>query len=71
MNQIDIYSYDELKILWRAEDNVAVLHEFGASNIYLHSVSYLYAMSMQENKNLIPSVLTLALNDAITYDKVS
>lgn len=26
---------------------------------------------MQGNKDLIPSILTLALNDAITYDKVS
>lgn len=27
-------------------------------------------VSMQENQDLIPSVLTLALNDAATYDKV-
>lgn len=28
------------------------------------------SMLMQGNPDLVPSVLTLALNDAITYDKV-
>lgn len=27
-------------------------------------------VSIQENQDLIPSLLTLALNDAATYDKV-
>lgn len=46
------------------------LSSHGDINIYIEYLNYM-GVSMQGNQDLIPSVLTLALNDAVTYDKVS
>lgn len=61
-NQVVTHASDTTTVI-----SLSVISDLGHSFTRCHTFM---SMLMQGNPDLVPSVLTLALNDAITYDKV-